>query len=254
MGIEIARQQHEKWDVGGYPEWLAGEELSRADRILRGCEFVDMKRFSAVVFLFFIVLSPVLCWAAESKEVLNDKCEKYSKQYMYPEAIDSCSQAIKLDAKLIDSYFWRGVAYAATREYDKALSDFTQVLALNPKDVQALNARGLVYRRLKQYDKALADINTAIELDPAYAEGWLNRGTVFAQMDQWNNAILDYTEGIRLAPQLYTAYHNRGIAYEQAGKKIDAINDFQTYLRLAPVGDHMRASVEQRIKAMEEGL
>jgi tetratricopeptide (TPR) repeat protein len=216
-----------------------------------------MKRltvWSLLPILLILFYMPMVVRAAESKEYLTDQCRKQSMQYEYPEAIESCGKAIKMDAKNIDAYFWRGVAFVATRQYDKAIEDFSQVLAMNPKDVQALSNRGLVYRRLKQYDKAMADLNLAIETDPAYAEGWLSRGTVFAQMDQWNDAVLDYSEGIKLTPQNYTAYHNRGIAYEQMGKKSEAINDFRIFLQLAPPKDHLRASVEQRIKTLEEGL
>ena len=216
-----------------------------------------MKRLTVRIFLPLLLITlfmPMAAQAAESKEYLTEQCRKHSTQYEYPEAIESCSKAIKMDAKNTDAYFWRGVALVATRQYDKAIEDFNQVLALNPKDVQALSNRGLVFRRLKQYDKALADLNAAIETDPSYAEGWLSRGTVFAQMDQWNDAVLDYSEGIRLNPQNYTAYHNRGIAYEQMGKKAEAVSDFRAFLRLAPPGDHLRASVEQRIKTLEEGL
>ena len=230
---------------------ILSPSVEKTDRMKEGL-VVNRKNFVAAIVLVSFMVSTVLCWAAENKEVLRDACKKHDEQFEYPEAIDTCSRAIKLDANYFDAYFWRGVAYVATRQYDRAIDDFTQVLSLNPKDVQALSNRGLVYRRLKQFDKAIADLNMAVEIDPTYAEGWLSRGTVFAQLDQWNDAMLDYTEGIRLSPQNYTAYHNRGIAYGQMGQKPEAINDFRTYLRLAPTGDLLRASVEHRIKTLEE--
>ena len=64
--------------------------------------------------------------------------------------------------------------------------------------------------------------------------------------------MLDYSRGIELSPKNYTAYHNRGIAYEQMGKKTEALADFRAFLSMAPPGDLLRASVEQRIKMLEE--
>ncbi len=41
MGVEIALQHHERWDGGGYPFGLAGEDVSLAARIVAMADFYD---------------------------------------------------------------------------------------------------------------------------------------------------------------------------------------------------------------------
>ena len=168
-----------------------------------------------IVAAFLVMILGSFCWssafaAPESKEMLTDQCRKHTEKFEYPEAVEACNKAISLDAKYIDAYFWRGVAFVATRQYEKAIADFTQVISLNPNDVQALSNRGLVYRRLKQYDLALKDLNQAIELDPSHAAAWLSRGTVFAQMDQVGRCHSRLQQGDRTGPEeLYGVSQSR---------------------------------------------
>lgn len=48
MGIEIARQHHEKWDGSGYPEGLKGREISLAARIMAVADVYDALRTKRV--------------------------------------------------------------------------------------------------------------------------------------------------------------------------------------------------------------
>ena len=48
MGIEIARQHHEKWDGSGYPEGLKGREISLPARIMAVADVYDALRTKRV--------------------------------------------------------------------------------------------------------------------------------------------------------------------------------------------------------------
>ena len=48
MGIEIARQHHEKWDGSGYPEGLSGQEISLPARIMAVADVYDALRTKRV--------------------------------------------------------------------------------------------------------------------------------------------------------------------------------------------------------------
>ena len=69
-----------------------------------------MKRIGArflLVTLLFSLWLPV-SRAAEKKVELTEQCRKHVAAFEYPEAINACGQAIKLDDKHADAYFWRG--------------------------------------------------------------------------------------------------------------------------------------------------
>ena len=69
----------------------------------------------------------------------------------------------------------RGRQLSQDGKFAEAIETFTEALKLDPSMPLAYNARGYAHFRLKHYPEAIADFDQAIKLNPAYANAYLNR-------------------------------------------------------------------------------
>lgn len=146
-------------------------------------------------------------------------------------AIESYSEAIKLDPNNADAYNNRGIAYGKKGEHDLAIKDFNKAIDLNPNSANAYGNRGNVHFNKGEYDRTISDFSKAIDLNPDSAEVYYNRGNAYRAKGESSSAIADYTKAIELKPNFADAYNNRGIVY----KKYDlAISDLTKAIDLEP--------------------
>ena len=161
------------------------------------------------------------------------------QQQKYEEAIDACSEAIRLKPDLARAYNNRGSAKRQLNQYEDAIADYDEAIRLDSNYARAYNNRGSAKRQLRQYEDAIADCDEAIRLNPNYAFAYNNRGNTKRRLGQFEDAITDYDKAIRLKPDLARAYNNRGSAKRRLGQYEDAIADCYEAIRLDP--DYARA-------------
>jgi len=58
--------------------------------------------------------------------------------------------------------------------YDEAIEECTEAIKLDPNLAIAYNNRAVAYLHMGQYDLAIADCTKAIELDPSLADPYCN--------------------------------------------------------------------------------
>lgn len=90
-----------------------------------------MKRF---LLIFSILLSFSVVSFAQSAKKYNKTGEKQLKDNQLNEAKESFSQAIELDASLVDAYRNRAEVNLSLKDVDAAILDFDMVNQLDPKD------------------------------------------------------------------------------------------------------------------------
>jgi tetratricopeptide (TPR) repeat protein len=73
------------------------------------------------------------------------------------EAFESFNKAIDVDSLFTMGYFWRGLAYATSKNLVKAEQDWTHAIKLNPSNLLLFQIRGYLYMDLKKYDEAFSD-------------------------------------------------------------------------------------------------
>jgi tetratricopeptide (TPR) repeat protein len=132
----------------------------------------------------------------------------------YDSAISYRAKAIRLDAKLADSFY-------------------------NVKYADAHNRRGVQRFKNSDYDGAIADFSEATRLDPQDSDprgnlfnSYMRRGGNSRSKGDWDQAIADFTEAIYLNPKDDNAYIYRGWAYEFKGDKVRSKADFAEGERL----------------------
>lgn len=87
----------------------------------------------------------------------------------YQEAVEACSESIRIDAEQSRAFQTRGFALSNLSDYKKAIADFSKALS-NESDErrqsQILYQRGYAKRLSGDFDGALKDAKVALTLDP----------------------------------------------------------------------------------------
>lgn len=99
-----------------------------------------------------------------NKNNAQDLYIKGSKQYFakqFDEALDTLSEAFKIDPQHFEAFDRRGSAYKQLSQLDRALNDFNQALAINPKFHRAYRNRGHILRDLNLPLAALTDFEAS---------------------------------------------------------------------------------------------
>jgi lipoprotein NlpI len=149
-------------------------------------------------------------------------------------AIESYSEAIRLNPNHSAAFNGRGAAYRSKGDYDRAIADYDEAIKLSPRNHEAFNNRGNAYRMKENYDRAIQDYNEAIRLDPNYALAFSNRSLAYRNKGDYDRAIQDNDKAIGLNPGFVLAYRNRaGVRFEQ-GNFTAATQDFAKAVELDP--------------------
>jgi tetratricopeptide (TPR) repeat protein len=113
----------------------------------------------------------------------------YYKQNRIEKAIDELSQAIAIEPRNFEAYFWRGRAFMRSGQFENAIEDFKKVLDLNPDYSPAYDNLGWLFFRRNEYDQSLAYLNQSIALKPE--NGWAHemRSRIFFKKGDLKNAL-----------------------------------------------------------------
>jgi tetratricopeptide (TPR) repeat protein len=91
----------------------------------------------------------------------------------------------------------QGASKAQRGDYKGGIADFDEALKLNPRNDDAYFFRGQARDKLNDFDGAIDDFTKYIELVPDRYDGYLRRGLAKAAKDDFSGAITDYTIAVR---------------------------------------------------------
>ena len=131
-----------------------------------------------------------------------------------------------------EELFKKGNEQFHQSDYQGAVNSFTEAIKLNPKYANAYNDRGVTRFQLADKQGAIEDYNQAIKINPNYADAYYNRGNSRSDLGDKEGAIKDYTQAIKINPNFAEAYGNRGIIRSVLGNRQAAIADFNKAARL----------------------
>lgn len=100
------------------------------------------------------------------------------------------SQAIELNPKDSESYFYRGDLLVNEGKYPEALRDLNRSLALKPDSMTYLS-RAVCYAGLKQDAKAVADYTKVYQMTQE-ATCLFGRANAYKRLKRWDEAMADY--------------------------------------------------------------
>jgi tetratricopeptide (TPR) repeat protein len=167
-------------------------------------------------------------------QVFYERGKRYFEQKKYNSAINSFTQAIKLEPEQAEAYLDRGVAYSNKNQYGLAIQDFAEALKINPSFAEAYINRGKVYDYEGQYDRAIEDYNQALKIHPDDEMAYNYRGLAYGHKGEYEREIQDYDQALQINPNDVSAYINRGAAYDKIGKYDRAIEEYTRALKSDP--------------------
>ncbi|HUN54672.1 MAG TPA: tetratricopeptide repeat protein [Smithella sp.] len=143
----------------------------------------------------------------------NGLCLGLFQEEKFKEAVDNCSEAIRMNPSSLYGLDNRGGAYFKLGQYQLAIEDFNTAIRLKPDYAYAYNKRGAAYSALGQHQRAIEDFSEAIRLKPDYAKAYYNRGEAYIKLGQYQHAVVDYDNAILYKPDYADAYNNRAFIY-----------------------------------------
>jgi len=159
------------------------------------------------------------------------------------EALDSSTEAIRLNPKDTRAYFIRGHAWYLKHNFENSIQDFTETIRLDPENAEAFYHRGVDWQSKREFlsndlatnesDKAIEDFTEAIRIDPQYTAAYGNRAYNWEVKGELDKAMKDYTEANRLDPD-YGSFYNRGRLWQAKSEFGKAIEDYLEAIRLNP--------------------
>jgi tetratricopeptide (TPR) repeat protein/tRNA A-37 threonylcarbamoyl transferase component Bud32 len=168
-----------------------------------------------------------------AKIIYEQGADKYQKQN-YQGAIESFTQAIKINPDYAQAYNERGDAFYRLGNYEKSQSDSSEAIRLNPQDANAYYDRGFTLYTLNNYNGAIADFSQAITINSKNADAYYARGLARSQIKEKQNAIEDFNQAIAINSDYAAAYLERAKIFRKQGKKLEAIKDFDEAIALKP--------------------
>ncbi len=144
------------------------------------------------------------------------------------------NEAVRLNPKNADVFYFRGAAQQGKGDLDAALRDFDEAIRLKPDDAMNFPGRGIARKEKGDLDGALRDYDEAIRLNPGHEVSFRARASARKEKGDLDGALRDYGEAIRLNPEYANTHYFRGRTREAQGDLDGALRDYCEAIRLDP--------------------
>lgn len=126
-------------------------------------------------------------------------------------------------AQSAEEYYLIGEGHSLSGRYKEAIDSYTEALKLEPGHKHSLYNRGVTKERMGNYIEAIADFNQLLSLDSTYGLAYSARANSKFNLGDYRGAIRDYTLAIKHS---YPNYKDRAMAYFLLKNYIKAREDF----------------------------
>ncbi|NXX50052.1 TOM34 protein, partial [Tricholaema leucomelas] len=101
----------------------------------------------------------------ERARTLKEEGNELVKKGNHKKAVEKYSDSLKLNQECA-TYTNRALCYLFLKQYKEAVQDCTEALRLDPKNVKALYRRAQALKELKDYKSSIADIKSLLKTEP----------------------------------------------------------------------------------------
>ena len=152
----------------------------------------------------------------------------------FKEAIDSYSQAIRINPNDPDIHYNIGLAFYNLRQFDNSANSYNKAILLKPDYSGAHHNLGAIFYEIGNLDEAIKSYNRAIHLESNYVIAYSNRGNAFRDLGKFEEAIRDYNKAIQLNPDYAEAYNNLGVTLQALFRLDEAVKRYNQAIQLNP--------------------
>ena len=178
-------------------------------------------------------------------------------QKSYRAAINSFSDAIDNDPRHMNSFYHRGLAYAALENIEEASADFKSARELGLEETQLTEINKLAFKYYlkgegaleeKRYTQAVRSFTDALLIAPSFGRAWLRKGDAFFTLENYDSALQNYSKAIE-HDRMSFGFFNRGLAYQQKKDLQAATDDFKKFI---PIGHELVANARDARRGKKE--
>ncbi len=152
----------------------------------------------------------------------------------FDRSIEDFTTALKLDDKLDEAYFGRGMALGRNGQTEEAVTDLGVYIHRHPDSSLAYTKRGIRYLWANDLDRAEKDFTRAIALDPRNAEAHDDLGVIHAQRGNYDKAEQHFHSVLRAEPSYQKGWHNLAMVYYITSRNEEALTTVDRALKLIP--------------------
>lgn len=152
----------------------------------------------------------------------------------FDKSIADFSAALKLNDRLDEAWFGRGMALGRNGQLDEALIDLGVYLHRHPDSSLAHTKRGIRHLWKGDLDAAEKDFTRAIALDPRNAEAHDDLGVIHAQRGDYDKAEQHFHAVLRADPTYQKGWHNLAMVYYITARNERALDTVERALKLIP--------------------
>src|SRR5690606_15850827 len=135
-------------------------------------------------------------------------------------ALKDYNEAIRLEPRDADNYFYRGTLFFELQQVDAAFNDINKAIQLNPQDFMHFGSRGEMRVTINDFQGAVEDFERALYLNPSSITRFgsplvfalTKRSFAFAENFQTQNALADAERAILIQPENALGYYARANA------------------------------------------
>jgi len=162
---------------------------------------------------------------------LLDKGKELYRNDQDTEAVQTLSEAVRLDPDLAEAHFRLALGYEslgkrdeAEGEYKKAVEAYKKYLESNPDDAEAHYALGQTYAGLDRYSDAIREYREATKRKEDDPDMFYDLGVAHTKLAQYDAAAAAFSKSLEIDPDYYRAQDGlneakEGIQRIKAGKK-----------------------------------
>lgn len=152
----------------------------------------------------------------------------------FDKAIEDFTTALKLDDRLDEAWFGRGMALGRNGQTEEGIADLGVYIHRHPESSLAYTKRGIRHLWGGDLDRAEKDFTRAIALDPRNAEAHDDLGVIHAQRGDYETALRHFQTTVRADPSYQKGYHNLAMIYYITGRNDEALATVERALKLIP--------------------
>lgn len=197
-----------------------------------------MKILSSAIVVMSVLSAAMPAFAATAQDHFTQG-RALIGQAKWTEAADQFSQAVKIDPKYSEAYYWLGFSYGNLDKYDQAISNFSKAIKNNPNFAEAYNNRGFLYLKKEKLSDAIKDFTKALQIKPNNEIYFLNRGLAYEKKSDDAQAMIDFSQSIAIKPRM-ESHASRGALYARRGDVNNALLDLNRAIELAPLEGSVR--------------
>ncbi len=127
-----------------------------------------------------------------------------------------------------------GDMYARHGDMNKAIESFSEAIRLNPNYAAAWYNRGNTYKHMKNDEEALKNFQVAVEKDPTIWQGYMNIAVIQFNKGQLPEAEQNLQKALALNPQNPSLLANLGVVALTKGDKKTGIDYLNKSLQIDP--------------------